>query len=99
MLHNESPEAFSLQDRFSRFEVHVKKTFKIGDYVSWNSEAGRVRGTIIKKLNRNTKFKGYTRHATPENPQYMIQSNKTDHIAVHKATALRRLKPRSVKKS
>jgi len=25
----------------------MSKTFKIGDHVSWNSEAGRVSGTII----------------------------------------------------
>jgi Hypervirulence associated proteins TUDOR domain len=24
------------------------KTFKVGDHVSWNSEAGRVRGKIVK---------------------------------------------------
>ena len=77
----------------------MERTFKVGDHVSWNSEAGRVRGTLIKKLRRSTKFKGYTRHATPENPQYMIQSNKTDHIAVHKAAAFRHLTPKSAKKS
>jgi hypothetical protein len=28
----------------------MPKTFERGDHVSWNSEAGRVRGTVIKKV-------------------------------------------------
>ena len=27
------------------------KTFKVGDHVSWNSEAGRVRGKIVNVHN------------------------------------------------
>ena len=33
--------------------------FKPGDHVEWNSEAGRVRGTIQKKVTREITFKGY----------------------------------------
>jgi len=29
----------------------MAKSFKIGDHVSWNSEAGRVSGTIIAREN------------------------------------------------
>lgn len=65
--------------------------FKIGDEVSWNSEAGRVSGTIIKIHTKNFDYKGYTHHATEEDPQYEIKSSKTDHIAAHKETALTRL--------
>jgi hypothetical protein len=70
----------------------MAKTFKVGDHVSWNSEAGRVRGRIVKVHRREVDFKGYVRHATPDEPQYEIKSDKTDHIAVHKAAALRRLR-------
>ena len=66
----------------------MKTTFKIGDKVSWNSEAGIVSGTIIKIHTENFDYKGYTHHATQEEPQYEIKSNKTDHIAAHKGTAL-----------
>ena len=68
-------------------------SFKIGDHVTWNSEAGRVSGTIIKKITSKVTFKGYTRHATPDDPRYFIQSDKTDHIAVHKAAALQKTSP------
>ena len=67
----------------------MPKTFKTGDHVRWNSEAGRVSGIIIKKITADTNFKGYTHHASREEPQYLIKSDKTDHIAIHKGTALR----------
>ena len=66
----------------------MKTDFKIGDVVSWNSEAGRVSGIIIKKHIKNFDYKGYTHHATEDDPQYEIKSDKTDHIAAHKGTAL-----------
>ena len=66
----------------------MKSKFKIGDKVSWNSEAGKVSGTIIKIHTKNFNYKGYTHHATNEEPQYEIKSNKTDHIADHKGSAL-----------
>lgn len=68
----------------------MKKQFKVGDHVTWNSEAGRVSGTIIKVYTKDVDYKGYTHHASKDDPQYEIQSDKTDHIAMHKGTALRR---------
>ena len=46
--------------------------FKMGDHVEWNSEAGRVRGTIQKKHSSPIIFKGYTVHASREEPQDLI---------------------------
>ena len=76
----------------------MTKSFKVGDHVSWNSEAGRVSGTITRKVTSKIVFKGYQRHATKEDPQYMIKSDKTDHVAIHKGSALRKLIPKSKKK-
>lgn len=69
--------------------------FKRGDHVEWNSEAGRVRGTIQKKVTSEITFKGYKRHASKEEPQYIIKSDTTDHIAIHKGSALKRIKKSS----
>ena len=66
----------------------MKKKFKIGDHVTWNSEAGHVSGTIVKIHKRDFDYKGYTHHASKEDPQYEIKSDKTDHVAVHKTSAL-----------
>ena len=67
-------------------------TFKVGDHVRWNSEAGWVSGHVIKVHTRDFDYKGYTHHATPESPQYEIRSDKTDHIAAHKGGALTRIR-------
>ena len=69
----------------------MTKTFKVGDHVSWNSEAGRVSGRIVKVHTRDLNYKGYVHHATKDEPQYEIKSDKTDHIALHKGTALKKL--------
>ncbi|MFE3868567.1 DUF2945 domain-containing protein [Flavobacterium sp. LS2P90] len=69
----------------------MKKIFSVGDKVSWNSEAGSVSDTIIKIHTKDFDYKGYTHHATKEEPQYEIKSSKTDHIAVHKGSALTKL--------
>ena len=62
--------------------------YKVGDHVTWNSEAGHVSGTIIKVHTKDVYYKGYTHHASKEEPQYGIKSSKTDHIAMHKGSAL-----------
>jgi hypothetical protein len=69
----------------------VPKTLKIHDRVSWNSEAGRVSGTITRVHTREFKVKGFTHHASADDPQYEIKSSKTDHIAFHKGAALTKL--------
>lgn len=69
----------------------MKTKFKIGDHVSWNSEAGRVSGRIIKVHTKDFNYKGYTHHAAKDEPQYEIKSDKSDHIAVHKGSALTKL--------
>jgi hypothetical protein len=65
--------------------------FRVGDHVEWNSEAGRVRGTIRKKHTSEVTFKGYKVHASKDEPQYLIKSDKTDHLAMHKGSALRKI--------
>jgi hypothetical protein len=69
----------------------MRQAFKHGDLVEWNSEAGRVRGVIVKKIVRDIRFKGYLHHASKDEPQYIIKSDKTDHIAIHKGKALNRV--------
>lgn len=66
-------------------------TFKVGDHVTWNSEAGNVSGKITKVHTSDFDYKGHTRRASPDEPQYEIASDKTDHIAAHKESALRLL--------
>ena len=69
----------------------MKRRFHVGDHVSWNSEAGRVSGHITRVVTSEIQFKGYIVHASAAEPQYEIKSDKTDHIAMHKGSALRKL--------
>ncbi len=69
----------------------MRKTYKVGDHVSWKSEAGRVSGRIVKVHTSDLDYKGYTHHASRDEPQYEIKSDRTDHVALHKASALRRV--------
>jgi hypothetical protein len=71
------------------------RQFKISDHVRWNSEAGIVSGTTIKKITADTVFDGYTHHASKEQPQYLIRSDKTEHLAIHKGEALRLIRERT----
>ncbi len=69
----------------------MKYQFNIGDHVIWNSEAGYVTGTIIQIQTSDFDYKGYTHHATEEDPQYLIKSDKSDHIAAHKGRVLKKI--------
>ncbi|HYC27416.1 MAG TPA: DUF2945 domain-containing protein [Chitinophagaceae bacterium] len=70
----------------------MAKQFKAGDHVTWNSEAGHVSGKIIKVHTADFTYKGYKHHATKNDPQYEIKSDKTDHVAAHKGSALKKIK-------
>ena len=70
----------------------MEKTLEVGDHVSWNSEAGWVSGTIVKVHIKDVNYKGYIHHANKDDPQYEIKSDETDHVALHKGSALRRLR-------
>ncbi len=72
----------------------MPRTFEVGDHVSWNSEAGRVRGRIARVHTRDVNYKGYVHHANADDPQYEIKSDKTDHIALHRGAVLTGLKRR-----
>jgi hypothetical protein len=66
----------------------VAKKFKVGDHVTWDSEAGHVGGTVKKIHTRDFDYKGHTHRASADDPQYEIKSDTTDHVAAHKSSAL-----------
>lgn len=66
--------------------------FRVGDHVTWNSEAGHVSGKIVRVHTKNVNYKGYVHHASEDDPQYEIKSDKTDHVALHRGAALKRVR-------
>lgn len=71
----------------------MTRRFKVGDHVGWNSEAGRVSGRILAVHTRPLRWKGYLHHASEDEPQYEIASDRSDHIALHKGSALHLIPP------
>ncbi len=69
----------------------MTQTFNVGDHVTWNSDAGWVSGHIVRVHTSDVDYKGYVHHASEDEPQYEIKSDRTDHIALHKGRALRLL--------
>jgi len=69
----------------------VSARFHVGEHVRWNSEAGIVSGRIIAVHTRDTEYKGHIRHCSEADPQYEIRSDRTEHIAMHKGSALQRI--------
>lgn len=68
----------------------MTERFRIGEHVTWNSEAGRVSGTIKAIHTSDFGYKGYRRRASKGDPQYEIKSDKTEHVAAHKGGVLTR---------
>jgi hypothetical protein len=82
--------AYNSVDRAS--SLRPEGQFKRGDQIESESEGGRVRGVIVKKVGSNLRFKGYLHFASKDEPQYIIKSDKIDHIAIHKGKALKHVK-------
>lgn len=66
------------------------KTFKAGDHVAWDHSQGTTAGKVVRKLTRPTKIKSHKVAASPENPEYLVESSKTGARAAHRPSELRR---------
>ncbi|MEJ5868048.1 DUF2945 domain-containing protein [Pseudokineococcus sp. 5B2Z-1] len=62
--------------------------FTKGDDVAWNSHGTKVHGTVEKKITKDTEEAGRTVRASKDDPQYLVESDKTGKEAVHKGTSL-----------
>jgi heme-binding NEAT domain protein len=61
-----------------------------GDHVEWNTSQGKTTGKVEKKLTSPTKIKGHEVKASKDNPEYLVESDKTGAEAAHKPGALRK---------
>ena len=64
--------------------------FHKGDEVTWKSHGGTAEGTVEKKITKETEEAGRTVKASPDDPQYLVKSEKSGGEAVHKPSALKR---------
>lgn len=69
----------------------MTQAFKKGDKVAWHSSQGTVHGTVKRKLTAPMEIKGHHVNASPEEPQYLVESEQTGAEAAHKPEALKKL--------
>ncbi|WP_309744898.1 MULTISPECIES: DUF2945 domain-containing protein [unclassified Chamaesiphon] len=63
--------------------------FKKGDKVQWESAQGSIEGTVKQKLTEPMEIKSHRVNASKEDPQYLVESDKTGKEAAHKPASLR----------
>ena len=68
----------------------MSKQFKKGDPVAWDTPQGETHGKVERKLTSRTHVKGHTVAASPDDPQYLVRSDKSGKEAAHKPGELRR---------
>lgn len=64
------------------------KTFKAGDSVEWDHSQGTTEGKVVRKVTNETHIKDHKVAASPDDPQYVVESDKTGARAAHKPEAL-----------
>lgn len=68
----------------------MAKDLKAGDKVSWNTSQGQTHGKVVRKQTRPTRIKDHEVKASPDNPEYIVRSDKSGDLAAHKPDALSR---------
>lgn len=66
------------------------KKLKAGDKVKWDSSQGEIKGTVKKLLTSPTHIKAHKVDASKENPEYLVESDKTGAKAAHKPESLKK---------
>lgn len=68
----------------------MAKDLKSGDHVSWDSSGGKSVGKVVKKQTTPTQIKGHKVAASKDNPQYIVESDKSGKQAAHKPDELKK---------
>ncbi len=67
----------------------MAKDLKKGDHVSWSSHGGEAHGKVVKKITSPAQIKGHKVAASPDNPEFIVETDEGKRAA-HKPDALRR---------
>jgi hypothetical protein len=65
---------------------------KRGDKVEWNTPQGKTRGHVVKKVTHETHVKGHKVAASPDNPEFLVKSDKSGKEAAHKPESLKKVR-------
>ena len=69
----------------------MAEQFKKGDRVEWNTSQGKTTGKVVKKLTSPTDIKEHHIATSEDNPEYLVESDKTGKQAAHKPDALKKV--------
>ncbi|MDQ3560670.1 MAG: DUF2945 domain-containing protein [Pseudomonadota bacterium] len=64
--------------------------FKPGDKVKWKSHGGEAVGHVVKKVTSEMRIKGHEVAASKDNPEFLVESEKSGGQAAHKPEALKK---------
>lgn len=70
------------------------KDLKPGDRVAWDTSQGETTGIVKKRLTKPMKIKSHEVKASPQNPEYLVETEKSHKEAAHKPEELRK-KPKN----
>lgn len=68
----------------------MAKALKKGDEVEWGTSQGKTHGKVVRKQTSPTQIKGHKVAASKENPQYIVESDKSGKRAAHKPGELKK---------
>jgi hypothetical protein len=69
----------------------MSRKLKKGDRVSWNTSQSKTVGRVAKRMTKSTYIRGHKVNASPDAPQYLVESAKTGKMAAHRPDALKKL--------
>jgi hypothetical protein len=68
----------------------MAKLPKTGDRVEWDHSQGTSAGKVVRKLTTPCRIKGHHVTASTENPEYLVEAEKTGARAAHRPEELRK---------
>lgn len=69
----------------------MAETLEPGDRVAWRHSQGTSTGKVVHKITRRTHIKDHKVAASPDHPEYIVESDKTGARAAHTRSGLRKL--------
>ena len=68
----------------------MERIFSAGDKVEWDHSQGTTTGKVVRKLTSQTTIMTHKVAASPDNPEYLVESGKTGARAAHRPSELRK---------
>ena len=69
----------------------MAQELKKGDKVEWKTSQGKTQGEVKEKLTSPTDIKNHHVAASEDNPEYLVESDKSGKEAAHKPKYLQKI--------